>query len=94
MLPTKYQDFYKTIVKTISKQRLITDPLLTVAFGTDASFYHLIPKIVINVETEEEVQLILHEASQRRLPVTFRAAGTSLSGQAITDSILVRLEKG
>ncbi len=94
MLPTEYQDFYKKIEKTISKQRLITDPLLTVAFGTDASFYRLIPKIVINVETEGEVQLILHEASQRRLPVTFRAAGTSLSGQAITDSILVRLGKG
>lgn len=94
MLPTEYQDFYKTIVKTISKQRLITDPLLTIAFGTDASFYRLVPKIVINVETEEEVQLILHEASQRRLPVTFRAAGTSLSGQAITDSILLRLGKG
>ena len=94
MLPTKYHDFYKTIVKTISKQRLITDPLLTVSFGTDASFYRLIPKIVINVETEEEVQLILHEASQRRLPVVFRAAGTSLAGQAITDSILVRLGKG
>jgi D-lactate dehydrogenase len=94
MLPTEYQDFYKKIEETISRQRLITDPLLTLAFGTDASFYRLIPKVVINVETEEEVQLILHEASQRRLPVTFRAAGTSLSGQAITDSILVRLGKG
>ena len=94
MLPTVYQDFYKTILKKISKQSLITDPLLTVAFGSDASFYRLVPKIVINVEAEDEVQLILHEASQRRLPVTFRAAGTSLSGQAITDSILVRLGKG
>ena len=94
MLPVKYQDFYKLISEAISEQNIITDPLLTVAFGTDASFYRLIPKIVINVETEEEVQLILLEANKRRLPVTFRAAGTSLSGQAISDSILVRLGKG
>jgi D-lactate dehydrogenase len=54
----------------------------------------LVPKIVINVENEKEVQLILREANKLRLPVTFRAAGTSLSGQAITDSILVRLGQG
>ncbi len=40
------------------------------------------------------MRLILREASKLRLPVTFRAAGTSLSGQAITDSILVRLGQG
>jgi len=94
MLPEDYQNFYKAIAKTIPKQSIITDPLLTVAFGTDASFYRMVPKIVINVETEQEVQLILHEASKRQLALTFRAAGTSLSGQAITDSILVRLGKG
>ncbi len=94
MLPEKYQKFYQKIVRTISKKNIITDPLRTLTFGTDASFYRLIPKIVINVENEKEVQLILREANKLRLPVTFRAAGTSLSGQAITDSILVRLGQG
>ena len=28
------------------------------------------------------------------MPVTFRAAGTSLSGQAVSDSVLVRIGKG
>jgi D-lactate dehydrogenase len=59
-----------------------------------ASFYRLNPKIVINVENEYEVRKILLEANKLRLPVTFRAAGTSLSGQAISDSILVRLGAG
>ncbi len=76
------------------KKNIITDPLRTITFGTDASFYRLIPKIVINVENEKEVQLILREANKLRLSVTFRAAGTSLSGQAVTDSILVRLGQG
>ncbi len=94
MLPEKYEKFYRKIVGIIPKKNIITDALRTITFGTDASFYRLVPKIVINVESEKEVQLILREANKLRLPVTFRAAGTSLSGQAITDSILVRLGQG
>ena len=94
MLPERYEEFYKKIVGTISKKDIITDRLRTITYGTDASFYRLIPKIVINVKNEKEVQLILREASKLKLSVTFRAAGTSLSGQSITDSILVRLGEG
>jgi len=94
MLPEKYQAFYRRIKLSIPPERLIIDPLRTIAFGTDASFYHLIPKIVINVQNEQEVQRILREAGKLQLPVTFRAAGTSLSGQAITDSILIRMGEG
>ena len=94
MLSGKYKTFFQCIEKQIPAEQLITDPLRTLTFGTDASFYRLVPKIVINVNNEHEVQLILREAGRLRLPVTFRAAGTSLSGQAITDSILVRLGPG
>ena len=94
MLPEKYEKFRRKIVGTIPKKNIITDLLRTITFGIDASFYRLIPKMVINVQNEKEVRLILREAHALWLPVTFRAAGTSLSGQAITDSILVRLGEG
>jgi hypothetical protein len=74
MLKGKYRDFFRRIKTTIPTERLITDPLRTIAYGSDASFYRLIPKIVINVETELEVQRILREAGTLELPVTFRAA--------------------
>ncbi|MFN2355949.1 MAG: FAD-binding oxidoreductase, partial [Desulfopila sp.] len=61
----------------------------TLAYGTDASFYRLVPKIVIQSDSEAEIREILAAAGEHTLPVTFRAAGTSLSGQAITDSILL-----
>ncbi|MGB3224174.1 MAG: hypothetical protein WBB23_15345, partial [Desulforhopalus sp.] len=77
MLPEIYERFYRKIAQTIPAKNIITDPLRTITFGTDASFYRLVPKIVINVENEKEVQLILREASKLRLSVTFRAAGTS-----------------
>ncbi len=89
-----YQQFQKQIERSIPRHRIITDPLKMVAIGVDASFYRLVPQIIIDVETEDEVRIILSEARKRKLPVTFRAAGTSLSGQSITDSILVRLGRG
>jgi len=89
MLPEKYHNFIENLRKIIPAARLITDPLRTLAFGTDASFYRLIPKIVIKAETETEVAQILKIADRHHVAVTFRAAGTSLCGQAITDSVLV-----
>ena len=61
----------------------------TLAYGTDASFYRLIPKIVVRADTEAEVADILKAADRADTPVTFRAAGTSLSGQGVSDSVLV-----
>jgi len=89
MLSGKYKVLYQQLTSTIDTKRIFHDPLHTLAFGTDASFYRLIPKMVIKAKNEEEVSFILKESSKLAIPVTFRAAGTSLSGQAISDSVLV-----
>jgi FAD/FMN-containing dehydrogenase/Fe-S oxidoreductase len=84
-----YEAFLQAVRRFLPKERVYTDRLRRFAWGTDAGFYRLVPQIVIRSENEAEVARILEEAHARRLPVTFRAAGTSLSGQAISDSILV-----
>src|SRR5665647_225224 len=89
MLTGNYKELYNRLVPFIDRNRIFHDPLHTLAFGTDASFYRLIPKMVIKAKNEEEVSMILKETSRLMIPVTFRAAGTSLSGQAVTDSLLV-----
>lgn len=89
MLESKYQNFYDEIVKKIKKEKIFTDKLHTLAYGTDASFYRLIPKIVIKTDNAKEVQDIIELSHSMNLSITFRAGGTSLSGQAISDSILV-----
>lgn len=91
MFSVEYGDFVKAIEAVVPAKDIITDPLHTAVYGTDASFYHLTPKVVVNVNDEHQVRYVIREANKRDLPVTFRAAGTSLSGQAITDSILIRL---
>jgi D-lactate dehydrogenase len=91
MSPQAYQDLYDALRAFLPEDRLIRDPLRTLAYGTDASLYRLIPQLVVQVESEEEMSRILGLAHTHHTPVTFRGAGTSLSGQAITDSVLLTL---
>ncbi len=93
-LPEGYRAFHDRISPPIPSSRIILDPFRRLAIGTDASFYRLVPKIVVRANTPEEVAHILRTAAPLSIPVTFRAAGTSLSGQAVTDSVLVVLAGG
>ena len=86
---TTYKLFLKDISDFIPINRIYTDELRRLAWGTDAGFYRLIPRIIIPSNDETEISRILQSANHYGLPVTFRAAGTSLSGQSISDSILI-----
>ena len=81
--------FLQDIKKIVPKERIYTDEMRRLAWGTDAGFYRLIPQIVIRSANEAEIVGILKAADKYNVSVTFRAAGTSLSGQAISDSVLV-----
>ena len=81
--------FLKAVKGILPKDRIYTDELRTLAWGADASEYKLKPRVVLRAADEDEVSRILTLAHKMGLPVTFRAAGTSLSGQAVTDSILL-----
>jgi D-lactate dehydrogenase len=84
----------RSLAVVLPKARIATDRLRTLSYGTDASFYRLIPRIVVTVESEAEVIGVMAACADVGAPVTFRAAGTSLSGQAITDSVLIVLGEG
>jgi len=94
MLSDAYANLSDALASFMPANRVITDPLRTLAYGTDASFYRLIPKLVLKVESEAEVTRVLQLAHAYGTPITFRAAGTSVSGQAISDSVLLMLGDG
>ncbi|MDX1699719.1 MAG: FAD-binding and (Fe-S)-binding domain-containing protein [Melioribacteraceae bacterium] len=75
--------------KLIPSERIFDDALRTFAYGTDASFYRLIPKLVIKVVSEHEVVFVIRKCNELNIPITFRASGTSLSGQSISESVLL-----
>jgi D-lactate dehydrogenase len=87
----RYGLLRESLAEFIPAQRLVTDPLRLLTWGGDASFYRLVPKIAVVVESEAELVRLLAHCVRLNTPVTFRAAGTSLSGQAISDSVLVMM---
>ncbi len=84
----EYKEFINTVKSHVASDRIYTDSLRCLAWGTDAGFYRMIPQVIVRTSSEEEMAAVLRTASHLGLPVTFRAAGTSLSGQVISDSII------
>jgi D-lactate dehydrogenase len=82
------------LTQILPPKQVITDSLRRLAYGTDASFYRLTPEVIAVVESEEEVQALMQATRTAGRPVTFRAAGTSLSGQAVTSSVLALIGEG
>lgn len=77
----------------LPKERIRCKLIDLVTFAADAGFYSLRPKAVVNPVSEEEIRALFAFSHQHNIPLTFRTAGTSLSGQSITDGILVDLSK-
>ncbi|GAB2197113.1 FAD-binding and (Fe-S)-binding domain-containing protein [Sessilibacter sp. MAH4] len=83
--------FYSEIKTILKSEQIIEDITRRRALATDASFYQLIPELVLKLDTQTQVQQVLRLCHHYGVAVTFRAAGTSLSGQAVTDSVLIVL---
>jgi len=64
-----------------------------IAHANDASYFRLVPQAVVQPNSIEEIQSLFQFSQRNKIPMTFRAAGTSLSGQAQTDGILVDISK-
>jgi D-lactate dehydrogenase len=94
MTTSAHEQLRARLARELPAERIVTDPLRRLAWGTDAGFYRLVPKLIVVIETEAELISLLAHANELLTPLTFRAAGTSLSGQAVTDSVLVMLGDG
>jgi D-lactate dehydrogenase len=81
------------LAEIIDRERVLTRPIERIAYAADASFYRLIPRAVVLPDGIAEVQALFRFSHRHRIPLTFRAAGTSLSGQAVTDGLLVEVAR-
>ena len=90
-MTTQYRDFESFIAeaKETFKDRIYTDYLRRFAYGIDASCYAYVPRVVVRAVNENEIITLFTLSQKHNTPLTFRAAGTSLSGQACSDSVLV-----
>jgi D-lactate dehydrogenase len=68
---------------------VLTRPIDLAAYASDASVYRLVPLAVVRPQSIDHVRQLFGLCRRERVPMTFRAAGTSLSGQAVTEGVLV-----
>ncbi|MFE3939230.1 FAD-binding oxidoreductase, partial [Streptomyces goshikiensis] len=64
-----------------------------VRYASDASPYRFVPQVVVIAEDIDDVSAVLSYAHGRGREVVFRAAGTSLNGQAQGEDILVDVRR-
>ncbi|WP_394172985.1 FAD-binding and (Fe-S)-binding domain-containing protein [Thalassotalea litorea] len=83
--------FIAKVADFLAPAQIIDDYTRRYAYGTDASFYRLVPQYILRIDSLAQMRQVLALATAYKVAVTFRAAGTSLSGQAITDSVLIIL---
>lgn len=81
------------LATVIDSKKIKTSLIDRYAFASDAGFYYLLPKAIVQPSTTEEIKQLFAFAHEKNIPITFRTGGTSLSGQSITDGILVDLGK-
>lgn len=94
---THLQKDFKSFIyeaKRICPNRVFTERMLRFAYGVDASCYSYLPEVVVKANNEREVLRLVLVARRCGTPVTFRGAGSSLSGQACTDSVLIIANDG
>ena len=82
------------LVALVGHEQVLTRPIDLVRYASDASPYRMFPKAIVVARDVDDVRAVLAYARERsEIPVTFRAAGTSLSGQAQGDGILVDVRR-
>jgi D-lactate dehydrogenase len=77
----------------LPEDRIKTRLIDLVGYASDAGFYQLTPKAVVQPVNEAEIIALFRFSHTGNIPLVFRAGGTSLSGQSITDGILVDLSR-
>ncbi len=86
-------DLKNTLSSILPQERILTSPLERYAYANDASYFRLIPQAVVQPISIDEIRGLFQFSQQNHIPLTFRAAGTSLSGQSVSNGILVVLSR-
>lgn len=87
------QEIKTSLAPLIAGDRVLVRPIDLIAYASDASFYRLIPKAVVQAASVEEIRGLFAFSQRTGIPMTFRAAGSSLSGQSISDGLLVEVAR-
>ncbi|MFF3576047.1 FAD-binding and (Fe-S)-binding domain-containing protein [Streptomyces mirabilis] len=81
------------LVRLLGSRKVLHSLSDLVKYASDASPYRFVPRAVVIAESVEDVAAVLRYAHEHRREIVFRAAGTSLNGQAQGKDILVDVRR-
>jgi D-lactate dehydrogenase len=81
------------LLSFLAKEQILTSEIDLTKYSTDASLYELKPEVVVYPSSAMDIKLLFEWCSKFKNYLTFRAAGTSLAGQALTDGILCDISR-
>ncbi|MCD8740115.1 FAD-binding oxidoreductase [Mucilaginibacter roseus] len=87
------KDIKQKLEAILPAERIKTRLIDLVSYASDAGFYTLTPQAVVQPVNEDEIISLFEFSREHNIPLVFRTGGTSLSGQSITDGILVDLSQ-
>ena len=83
----------RDLERLLGADRVLSRVIDLVRYASDASPYRLLPKAVVMAKEPDDVARVLAYGRENGVPVTLRAGGTSLNGQAQSDGILVDVRR-
>jgi D-lactate dehydrogenase len=81
------------LIGLLGEDRVLTRAIDLIRYASDASPYRLLPRAIVMARDAEDISKVLDYARAGKVPVTFRAGGTSLNGQSQSDGILVDVRR-
>jgi len=79
------------IYNYLDKSKVLNREIDRLTYARDASIYRIAPEFAVRPSNEKDIQQLFKYALDSNKYVTFRASGTSLSGQTVTDGIIVEI---
>jgi D-lactate dehydrogenase len=79
----------RDLERLLSPERVLSRPIDRLGRSADASIYRLVPEAIVRPRGVGEMRDLFAWARRRGRHLTVRAAGTSLSGQSVSDDVLV-----
>src|SRR6202142_1304446 len=87
------RELREALTELIGRDQVFHRAIDLVRYASDASPYRLIPQVVVAPRNIDDVLALLKYCRENGRHATFRAAGTSLCGQAQSDDILIDVRK-
>jgi len=80
-----------SIYNYLDKSKIFDREIDRLTYARDASIYRILPEFAVRPTDESDIQKLFEFACEADKSVTFRASGTSLSGQTVTDGIVAEI---